>query len=183
MARTLLVDFWDTSTPGLGSAYSSGWYPGRYDDNTTLNAAPSRLYATIPIVTAQHTMTILTAAVRSNANSINARIGCYEADSNGLPSALVYDSGDVSIQNSTHTVTPNTLLKPRTLYWLATLCNSQWSVFARGAQMPEFLGVGSGREVSCIITTSYGYGALPSTFPTAAMSATVTGPEVVVRIV
>lgn len=186
MANVLIADFWDVSTPGLGPLYTYGWQPGAYDLSAQMTATRDTLYAVSPIVTAQHTMTLLTAAVQCFlfTDSNLAHIGAYEADANGLPNTLVYDSGQVQTRaGSTHVVSPNVYLKPRTLYWLTTLCCSDWSVFGRGAQVPGFFSVGSGKDVCGIVTASRGYGALPSTFPTATMSAGVTGPEVVVRIV
>lgn len=184
MSQRILSDFWDVSTPGLGQTFAYGWLPGRHGDSAGGTVNRSTLYAVEPIYTSQRTMTALTCVLRTQlANSIQVHFGLYEADANGLPSTLIYDSGAVDMaQLTTTAISMSEAMKPRTVYWPTVLCNSNWAALIFETTMLEALGVGSDRVSACVVVASHAYGALPASFPTTGTSASATGPDIGMRL-
>jgi hypothetical protein len=119
---------------------------------------------------------------------IGVRIGIYSSAANGLPDALLVDSGELDFSSSGNKeATISQALSANTLYWLALVAESSavatFLNFSTGAdEALLFYGAsdGSGASASEVRGTQ-AYGALPATFPAATITDSSTPPYIWLR--
>ena len=119
------------------------------------------------------------------------RLGIYSSDSNGLPSALLLDSGELDASGSGDLeATISQALSANTLYWMAFITNSADLVIKLCGWDPGVQAVvtfllghngGCSNYVAGAISDTATYGALPDPFPNVNFAGTSKRPLVWLR--
>ena len=108
---------------------------------------------------------------------ISARLGIYASGADGLPDALILDAGEVDLSTSGNkTITISQALDANTIYWL--VCCVQNDATARilwtdttNTLALLFSGLSSATQFpSGCVVGAHAYGALPSAFPSPAIT-------------
>jgi len=155
--------YYPPTVPGLATAFKTGAV-----SNNTIYYLPF-------FCRNSHTFTGLSFSNNTSVNTYKFRLGVYTSV-NGLPSARVVDSGELTVgdasANVLRTIVISQALSANTLYWLAYVGNTSSNLLAMGAGSSQSLVQEVGLTAAAAVSTtttqisfseSYAYAALPAT--------------------
>lgn len=165
-------------TPGQDYAanrYYPATIPGIATDFATGSASNNTIYYTPFFCRFSHTFTGISFMNNSSVNTNKFRLGIYSSVG-GVPSALVVDSGELTVgdasTNVLRTIAISQALAANTLYWLAYIGNTSSNIYKFGtgpnANLMQEVGLSAAETINlgnifAGFSESYAYAALPST--------------------
>lgn len=165
-------------TPGQDYAanrYYPATIPGVATNFATGSASNNTIYYTPFFCRFSHTFTGISFSNNTSVNTNKFRLGIYSS-LGGVPSALVVDSGELTVSDTStnvlRTITISQALSANTLYWLAYIGNTSSNIVKYGnmpnANIMQEVGFSASEAVSLAtifgaFSESYAYAALPST--------------------
>jgi hypothetical protein len=155
--------------PGISGSQYYGSPFGNTSTNSTFGLGGNILFAMPIYFSNGQAVTRVGCNVTTFRNNSNVRIGIYSNGSNGFPSALQLDSGNIATTSTGVKEAVISFTFDLNLYWIAIVCNA--NVFLTGYSttvLPDWLlgrASPTGSSAGCV-QASQTFGALPATFPT-----------------
>jgi hypothetical protein len=147
---------------------------------TSITLIASTIYL-VPIINpTQRTFTSIGAALGAGTGTPQFRLGIYNTDSNGNPTTVIVDSGNIAAPSTTFYTAPiSTALAPG-MYFAAFLGNQAFStkcisVAALGLTLGAIAGASNWNNIAFAIQVSVTYGALPNLTGSGSLVALVSG--------
>lgn len=157
--------YYSPTVPGMTTAWATG------------SAANNTIFYTPFFCRFAHTFTGIAFSNDTSVNTNKFRLGIYSSVG-GIPSALVVDSGELTVSDTStnvlRAITISQSLNGNTLYWLAYIGNTSSAVLKLGATPNQNFVQEIGFTAATTVVTTTSFGALTESFAYAALPATAT---------